>query len=199
MKKLIVIIVLSISSFGYTQSKSDKKWYSNADLDLIMHKKVEYSFGYFDTDENSRIGSTEDLNVKKPAFGLTYSFNYMVFKKWSIGVLTGYKSYKEPDLSMLELGGIVKYFFVDTNNVYVYASLTNEFSLNKNQFKTGRNARIGLGYPVAKSDKFIININIFKEQNYLGLDGLPPYIGLNQEKPSTLVYNSWGISAGIKF
>ncbi|MEO8240098.1 MAG: hypothetical protein ABI793_05420 [Flavobacterium sp.] len=199
MKKLIVIIILTIGTFGYGQNKLNKKWYSNLDLELIMHKKVEYSYSYFNTNLNERGSSTENLNGKKAAFGLTYSFNYMVFKKLSLGVLTGYKSYKSPDLAMLELGGIVKYFFVNTNNVFTYVSLTSEISLNKNQFNSGTNARIGIGVPIVREDKFNININLFKEQNFLRLNGADPLFGYNQEKPSGLIYNSWGLSAGIKF
>ncbi len=192
-------MVLSISSLGYTQNISDKKWYSNADLELITHKKVEYSFNYFDTDRNSRLSETINVSAKKPAFGLAYSFNYMVFKKWSIGLLTGYKSYKEPDLSMLELGGTIKYFFVNTNNIYTYISVTNAFSLNNNEFSGGGDTRIGIGVPIVRVDKLNININIFKEQNFLRLKGVEPLIGLSQESPGTLIYNSWGISAGVKF
>lgn len=123
----------------------------------------------------------------------------MVFKKLSLGLSTGYKNYNNPDLSMLELGGITKYFFVDSNNVFAFVSITNEISLNKSQFKSGTNARIGIGLPILRKDKFNINLNLFKEQNFLRLDGAEPLFNFDQEKLSGLIYKSWGLSAGIKF
>jgi hypothetical protein len=199
MKKIIIIFVLFTGFSVNAQNELDRKWYSNVDVELIMHNKIEYNYGYFDADYNSKVSSSENLNVRKAAFGLTYSLNYMVFKKLSLGLSTGYKNYNNPDLSMLELGGITKYFFVDSNNVFAFVSITNEISLNKSQFKSGTNARIGIGLPILRKDKFNINLNLFKEQNFLRLDGAEPLFNFDQEKPSGLIYKSWGLSAGIKF
>lgn len=196
MEKKILFVCIFICSFGNAQIK---KWYSNADLELIMHKKVTYSYNYVDTDGQKHYVGDEELNVKNPAFGLTYSFNYMLLRKLSIGVLGGYKNYNEPDFSMLELGGIAKFFFVDTNNVYIYGSLASEFSLDKKQFKSGTNARIGLGVPIIKRDEFIISLNLFAEQQFLRLDDAKPIFNYYQEKPSDIIYKSYGLSAGIKF
>jgi hypothetical protein len=199
MKKIIIIFVLFTGFSVNAQNELDRKWYSNVDVELIMHNKIEYNYGYFDADYNSKVSSSENLNVRKAAFGLTYSLNYMVFKKLSLGLSTGYKNYNNPDLSMLELGGITKYFFVDSNNVFAFVSITNEISLNKSQFKSGTNARIGIGLPILRKDKFNINLNLFKEQNFLRLDGAEPLFNFDQEKLSGLIYKSWGLSAGIKF
>lgn len=86
------------------------------------------------------------------SYGLLYSINYNVFKKLSLGLITGFQSHNNPDFSMLKLGGSVKYFFVDSNNVYTYIDLANDFSLNKNQFKNGGNFRLGIGFPVMKRE-----------------------------------------------
>jgi hypothetical protein len=199
MKKLIILILLSICSFGYAQDKVVKKWYSNADFELIFHNKAEYSYSYIGFDNQKYTIWDEELNAKSPAFGITYSYNYMVFKKISLGVLTGYKSYSKPDFSIIELGGVLKYFFVDTNNVFIYSSLSNEISLNKDHFKSGTNARIGIGFPLVRERKFNINLNLFAEQNFLRLNGAQPLFNYNKEKPGDVVYKSYGVSAGIKF
>ncbi len=196
MRKQLFILFILIYSIGNAQIK---KWYSNTDLELITHKKVMYSYNYIDANGQKHSVWDEELNGKSPALGLTYSFNYMLFKKLSIGVLGGYKNYKKPDFSMLELGGIVKFFFVDADNVYLYGSLTNEFTTNKNKFKNGTNSRIGLGVPIIKKDEFIISLNFFAEQQFLRLDGAQGLFHYYQERPSNVIYKSYGLSAGIKF
>jgi hypothetical protein len=199
MKKILVVLFVFLTTLGYSQSESQKKWYSNADLELLIHSNVKYSFNYFDIDQNSNVSSTQELREKKSALGLTYNLNYMVFKKLSLGILTSYKKYNQPDLSIIELGGVARYFFVDRNNVYTYVSVANAFSLDKKQFSSGGNARIGFGLPIVKGEKLNVNVNIFKEQNFLRRKNGDPYIGLSQERPGTLIYNSWGISAGVAF
>ena len=199
MKKLLLLFCVIIYTFGYSQEPKIKRWYSTADLDLIMHKKIEYGYSYFNTDLNHRVSGEEEINAKKVAFGFRYSFNYMFSRKWSIGVLTGYKSFKRPDFSMVEIGGILKYYFVDTDNVFVYTSLSNQISLNKNQLKSGSIARIGLGVPVLKKEKFNLNLNVFKEQNFFRLNENYALFGLEQERALDIVYRSWGISLGVKF
>lgn len=196
MKKIIVLLCIFNYSFGNAQ---DKKWYSNADLELIIHKKVTYSYNYVDADGQKHSVWDEELNTKSPAFRLTYSFNYMLVRKLSIGVLGGYKNYNEPDFSMLELGGIAKFFFVDSNNIYMYGSISSEFSLDKKQFKSGTNARIGLGVPIIKRDGFILSLNLFAEQQFLRLDDAKPIFNSYQENPSDIIYKSYGLSAGVKF
>ena len=199
MKKLIILIYILTSSFGYAQDKQSKRWYSNAESDVIIHNKTKYSYSYLGSDNQKHTVWDEDLNVKKIAIGFTYSYNYMLFRKLSLGALTGYKIYNQPDFQMLELGGVLKFFFVDTKNVFIYGSLTNEISLNKNQFKNGTNARIGIGVPVIKRDKFNISLNLFKEQQFLRLEGADPIFNYQQEKSGDLTFKSYGISAGIKF
>ncbi|MFW0738173.1 hypothetical protein [Flavobacterium sp. T12S277] len=199
MKKIIILIITLINSIGYTQDIPLKKWYSDTQFDLIIHKRAKYSYSYLGADTEKHTVWDEQLNVKKPAIGFTYTYNYMLFKKLSIGILTGYKNYTSPDFSILELGGILKFFFVDTKNIYTYASLSNQFSLNKNQFRNGTNARIGIGLPIIKGDSFSLSINLFKEQQFLRLDDAKPLFNYNHETPGDLIYSSYGLSAGIKF
>jgi len=199
MKKLIIIVLLISSLSGYSQDKDIKKWYSNVDVDLVIHNKTLYSYSYIGVDNQKFTIWDEELNTKTAALGISYSYNYLVFKKLSVGFLNGFKKYSDPDFKIFEIGGVVKYFFVGSNNVYVYTSLSSEISLNKSQFKSGTNARIGIGFPILRAKKFNVNLNVFTEQNFLRLDGAQSLFGYNQEKPGDVIYKSSGISAGIKF
>lgn len=197
MKKLLFFTFILINTFVYSQDKLRKKWYSTAEIEFINPYKVEYDYGLYSSQYNAQIGKTDEITNSKPSFGVSYSFNYNLFKKLSLGLLTGYQSHARPDFSMLKLGGVLKYFFVDSNNVYTYIDVANDFSLNKDQFKNGSNFRLGLGFPVLKRDEFNLNVNVFWEQNFLRMEGAKPLF--DKETPSTTVLNSYGISLGLKF
>ena len=197
MKKLFIIAIVLTYSFSYSQGKEIKKWHSTIDVEFINPNKVEYSYGYFDPNYNAIIGGQDNIENSKASFGMLYSINYNVFKKLSLGAITGYQYQNRPDFAMLKLGGSIKYFFVDNNNVYVYLDIANNFSLNKDQFKNGNNVRIGIGFPVMKRDKFNLNINVFYETNNLNLEDAKPLF--DTEIPDNIIFRSYGISLGIKF
>jgi hypothetical protein len=186
-----------ISFLGFSQDKISKRWYSTIDVEFINPSKVEYSYGIYNSDYDAIIGGDDEIANTNPSFGIQYSINYNVFKKLSLGVITGIQYMNNPDYSMLKLGGCVKYFFVDSNNVYVYLDMAYDYSLNKNQFKNGANTRIGIGFPVLKRDAFNLNINVFYEVNDLTLDGSQPL--LYSEIPHNIIFRSYGLSVGAKF
>lgn len=197
MKKIIFIAIVLISSFSYSQGKETKKWHSTMDIEFIIPNKVEYYYGFFDTNYNAIVGGQDNIENANASFGILYSINYNVFKKLSLGAITGYQYQDRPDFAMLKLGGSIKYFFVDNNNVYVYLDIANNFSLNKDQFKNGSNVRIGIGFPVMKREKFNLNINVFYETNDLTLEDAKPLF--DTEIPDNIIFRSHGISLGIKF
>jgi hypothetical protein len=194
MKNLFLFVLVFISSLGYSQDKVLKRWYSTADIEFINPNKVEYlNYPYKD---DGTFNINENLNPN-PTFGILYSINYNIFKKLSLGAATGLQSMNKPNYSMLKLGGIIKYFFADNDNVYVYLDMDHEFSLNKKQFKEGFNTRVGIGFPIMKRDSFNLNINVFYEVNQLDLEGSKPLI--DTETPESIIFRSYGASVGIKF
>lgn len=193
MKNKIVLVAVIIVSFGYSQSK----WDSSFELDFVFPNSKDY----FYNDSNKRIIDTElmDSGFLLNSFGVQANYNYYIFKKLSIGVLSGFQTLSKPSFSMIKLGGVLRYYFVDRNNVYVYLQDANNFTLNKKKFKNGNNLRLGLGFPIIKNDKFNIVGNIFFEQNYFKLDDARPLLNLDDEIPRSLTVKSFGISFGIKF
>lgn len=182
-----------ITSSGYSQDRTDK-WFSNGDLEFIIPNKVEYDYRY--TDQPGI--HIDEITNSKLAFGISYSYNYAVFKKLSVGVLTGFQVHSRPDLSMLKLGGTIKYFFVDTDKAYVYLNpFVYDFSLNKNQFKRGGNTRIGIGFPISKQESYNINLSVFYEVNDLSLKGSKSLY--DTEIPQNIIFRSFGFSIGAKF
>jgi hypothetical protein len=194
MKNLILIIFfIFLANMSYSQ----EKWYHSAEIDLISPNKKEY----FYNDSNNKI---IDVNLETEglllnSFGIQYSYNYLLFSKMSIGIVGGFQNQSKPDYTMVKLGGVIRYFFVDKNDVYVYLQNANNFTLNKDKFKSGNNLRLGLGFPFLKREKFNINGNLFFEQNYFKLDKTNPILNLSSEKPRSLTVKSFGISIGIKF
>ena len=190
MKNYMLIIFLLTQSVFYAQ-ENDNRWYSTADLELIIPSKVEYDYSV------NNVGSSVELDTKI-ALGVLYTLNYKLFRKFSVGAITGIQSQYGPDFFMFKLGANLKYFFVDENNVYVYLQDAHNFSFDKEKFKEGNNFWIGIGFPVLKRDGFNINTNVFYEQNYLDLHGSRPLV-FGSENPSVIYFNSIGISLGAQF
>lgn len=191
--KNLLILFLFFTSLGYSQDQYER-WFSIADLEFIVPNKVEYDYYY-----NDRPGLyIDEIANSKPAFGVSYSYNYNIFRKLSLGVITGFQVHGRPDISMFKLGATIKYFFVNNDNVYVYLNpFTYNFSLNKDQLKNGANTRIGIGFPVYKTDGFNLNVNVFYEVNDLSLEGTKPLY--DTEVPQNIIFRSFGASLGAKF
>ncbi|QDH80976.1 hypothetical protein FKX85_18770 [Echinicola soli] len=192
MKLFIISILIFCSGCTYAQDR----WISNIELDLVFPNKKHYL--YFDGRKNYDV-ELKDHGFLLKSFGVHGDYNYLLFKKLSIGVLGGFQTLSDPDYVMLKLGGILRYYFVDPNNVYVYLQDAHNFTLDKDKFKSGNNFRLGLGFPFLKRDRFNLNANIFFEQNYFKLDGTKPLLGYANEDPTRLSVKSYGISFGVKF
>ncbi|MCX2681909.1 hypothetical protein OOZ15_18295 [Galbibacter sp. EGI 63066] len=193
MKQFIVMALVLVCGLGYSQSR----WDTSIELDFVFPNKKDY----FYIDGKNKIIDTElqDEGFLLSSLGIQGSYNYYLFKKLSIGVLGGFQVQSRPDFSMLKLGGVLRYHFVDRDNVYIYLQDANNFTLNKSKFKSGNNLRFGLGFPFIKKDYFNITGNLFFEQNYFKLDNAEPLLGMREEKPRSLTVKSFGISLGVKF
>jgi hypothetical protein len=193
--KIVIIIVLLIYSNVFCQEKI-KKLYSSIDIEFINPNKVEYYYGLYSPEYKAIIGGQNKIENTGSSFGISYSIHYNVFKKLSLGAITGFQNQNNPDFRMLKLGGSINYFFVDNNNIYAYLNITNNFTLDKTQFKTGTNVRIGIGFPIMKREKFNLNVNLFYETNDLILEGTKPLF--NSEIPDNIIFRSYGLGLGIK-
>ncbi len=193
MKRFFLITFVLVFGLGYSQSK----WDTSIELDFVFPNKKGYSYN----DSNNKIIDTElkDDGFLLSSFGIQGNYNYYLFKKLSIGVLCGFQTQSKPDFSMLKLGGVLRYHFVDRDNVYIYLQDANNFTLNKDKFKSGNNLRLGLGFPFIKKEVFNITGNLFFEQNYFKLDNSEPLLSLEGENPRSLTVKSFGISLGVKF
>ena len=193
MKQLFIILFILIYGLGYSQNK----WETSLELDFVFPNKKDY----FYNDSNNKIIDAElkDNGFLLSSFGIQGNYNYYLFKKLSIGVLGGFQTQSKPDYSMLKLGGILRYHFVDRDNVYIYIQDANNFTLDKSRFKSGNNLRLGLGFPFIKKEGFNITGNLFFEQNYFKLDNAEPLLNLTDERPRSLTVKSFGISLGVKF
>ncbi|WP_242205791.1 hypothetical protein [Aestuariivivens insulae] len=193
MKHFFRIIFVFAFGLGFAQSK----WGTSFEMDFVFPNKKDY---FYNDDKNKIIEKElKEDGFLLNSFGFQGSRNYFLFKKLSIGLIGGFQTQSKPNFSMIKLGGVLKYFFVDRNNVYIYLQEVNNFTLNKKRFRNGNNLRLGLGIPFIKKDNFNIIGNLFFEQNYFKLDGSKPLLGGSNERPRSLTVKSFGASLGVKF
>ena len=194
---ILMLIFLCITLTSNAQSgKLENKWYSTAEIEFIFPYK--YTYSYFVG--NKIIFNNFDNVFSLKSFGAQYTYNYTFFSKLSVGALAGIQALSEPsNFLMIKVGGILKYFFVDRDNIFIYTQMAHVFSTNKSQFKKGGNGRLGIGLPIFKRDGFNITTNVFVEHNSLDLDGAKPIYSIEDEVPTGLVTSSFGISFGVQF
>ncbi len=196
-RTLLILLFLSITLVSNAQKdKLDNKWYSTAEIEFIFPYKYHYSYFV----GNKIIFNNFDNIFSLKSFGAQYTYNYTFFSKLSVGALAGIQTLSEPsNFFMIKVGGILKYFFAGRDNIFIYTQMAHVFSTNKSQFKKGGNGRLGIGLPILKRDGFNITTNVFVEHNSLDLDGAKPIYGIEDEVPSRVVSNSFGISFGVQF
>ncbi|GAL65493.1 hypothetical protein [Jejuia pallidilutea] len=188
MNKLLLIAVFL---FCTVKSYAQDKWFSNIELDLVVPSEIEYNYSFNNT-------GTEISLDSKTALAILYSINYQLFNKISLGGLVGVQNQYGADFFMYKIGGNIKYYFVDSDNVYTYLHYAGNFTVDKDKFKNGNNLRIGIGFPFLKREAFNLNANVFYDINHFNLSGSEPLI-FGNEKPESIFFRSYGISLGIKF
>lgn len=194
MKQIIRIVFIFLTC---NLMVSQEKWVFSSQVDFVFPNKQSY----FYNDSSNKIfdQDLENDGFLLRSFGIQIDANYLVFKKFSIGVLSGLQTQSKPSFTFLKLGGIIRYYFNDTNSGYLYLHDAHNFSLNSDQFKSGNNIRFGVGFPILKKPSYNLALNIFVEQNFLRLDGGKRLLGFADEIPRELTIKSFGLSVGFYF
>lgn len=189
MKNLSLIILIV---FNFCLVHAQEKWMATAQVDFIFPHTRDYSYN------NTEI-ELESSGFLLNSFGIQGDYNYFVFKKLSLGVVGGFQTQTKPSYSTLKCGGVLRYFFTDQESGFLYLQAVNNFSLNRDQFKTGGSARAGIGFPIVQKDDYQLNLHLLTEVTLLQLDGTKPLLGLDNENPKYLTMRSLGLSVGIVF
>lgn len=179
-----------------SKNKLDRVWFSTGELEFIVSSDVEYNYGALDNNGNLVSGNSSKI-TKKVSYGALYSINYPVLNKLTLGAVGGFQYQIQPKIASLKIGGILRYHFVDYENVNIYTLTAYNISL-KDYIKSGMaNVRFGLFFPIKKWDAFNLNLNLFWDYNFYRVKK-PILFGVN-EKPGDLTFRAYGISLGVRF
>ncbi|AUS06076.1 hypothetical protein [Pseudotamlana carrageenivorans] len=217
MKKHITPLFLLISVFIYSQNKPDlidltitgnqisknsnpnqisKKWFSNVEAEFAINHEVRYDYALYDNNDRLISGKTAKLD-NKTSFGILYNINYPLLNKLTLGAVSGFQYQSQLKISTLKLGGILRYHFLNYESVNINLMTAYNMALSNNIESDMANVRLGLQFPIKRTDDFIINLNIFGDYNYY----VYQEIILNDinERPGSLIFRSYGFSLGIQF
>lgn len=208
MKKLIIFILFVFSNktinsqisiqdalrTGAEISKNDKN-FNNLPPELIqtlslgisLPNSIQYRFD----------GNGKDLNSRL-SFDLFYSINYPIFRKVTLGLITGFQHQSQGSITAYKLGGLIRYYFknYDSANFYMMTARSIGFE-SKVENKSGYgNVRFGLEFPIEKYDDFNINFKIFWDNDSYALK--KPLF--ENEMPEEIIYHgAYGLGIGIQF
>lgn len=196
---ILIYLLLSFSNVSFAQdskdSKRNKTWISTGEIAFIIPNDVDYNYGILENGKLSK-GATLKLDPKI-SYGILYTINYPIFNKFTLGAIGGYQKQTSPKINSLKVGAIMRYYFVDYNNINSYLMTGYNIALNK-YVKSGMgNIRVGTMFPIKKMEKLNLTLNLFWDYNFYDIKK-PIFYGIN-EKPGQLTYKSYGFSLGIKF
>ena len=195
MKKIILLLSISCPILSISQDTSHSKnthrafYYSISAYGFTVDKEYDYSIN-----NNMEPRTINFLHNPSFSFGLNASVNYFLDPLISIGIEGGFQRESIPGFSSLQLGGIVRYF-IENTSMNIFISGANNFSLNKNKFRSGDNYRVGFTFVSARfSNNKPIYMSIFYQKSRYDLKNTEPLLGLQGEIPDFLTGNSIGIS-----
>ena len=213
MKKSFLALFLLLQYSVYCQSPSDlfnagrniarntsqnqlpKRWFSNVELEFGVNNEVSYDYSVYATDGYSLGRGTELEN--KAFYGILYSINYPIFNKFTVGAVGGFQHQIQQKISALKAGGIFRYHFVNYESVNINLMTAYNIALSDNIESDMANVRLGLQFPIARTDTFNLNLNIFGDYNYYVFN--EPVLNEPTEKASSIIFRSYGISLGMLF
>ncbi len=214
MNKFTLALLLLTTFFSYSQSPSDllnvgrgisqstnqdilaKRWFSNIEVEFGVNYEVRYDYSRFDDNDNLLGGSSAELD-NNATYGILYSLNYPILNKLTIGAIGGFQHQVQQKISALKLGGILRYHFINYESVNINLMTAYNVALSDNIESEMANVRLGLQFPVTKTDDFNLNLNVFGDYNYYIYN--EPILNEINERPSDLIFRSYGISLGIQF
>jgi len=193
MKKIVLIALLITSTFSHSQNQGEFKRLSHsAFVDLTSNSSVLYT--YYNPDKIQETPLRE-----RGAVELIYNFDYNFIKKMSIGYTIGYTHFTSPKFSSIKTGAGLKYYYIKDKLYFLSLQYGYHIPFNKDNFREGHQIKIGQYFDITnifKDSRLLFGL--FYNYDFFYLDGAKPLLHVNN-KPSSLKYNSYGLSLGIKF
>lgn len=183
MKKILFALTVLFSVFSYAQ---DKRTYSLAELDFIIPRsgKVIYSYDKGEVPLDERL-----------LFGLNYSFNYNLFRKFSVGAVTGISYLSNPKFTTAKLGGRFAFTFIEEYKANAFLQITTQIPLQNNIGFDMGDIRLGINLPIVRASGYTVHLGVFA--TYISYKVTKPLF--HAEKPDILEYRGTGINLGVRF
>jgi len=213
-KKILLALLLITNFYSYSQSPLDlfnagksishssnqdklaKHWFSNIEIEFGVSNEIRYDYSIYDANDNLLGGRSTELD-NKASYGILYSINYPIFDKLTLGAIGGFQHQVQQKISALKLGGIVRYHFANYESVNINLMTAYNIALSDNIESDMANVRLGLQFPITRTDEFNLNLNVFGDYNYYIYSEL--ILNEINERPGNLIFRSYGISLGIQF
>jgi len=183
-------------SKNLNQNQIAKEWFSNLEVEFGVNNEVSYDYAIYDDNDKLISGKTSELD-NKTSFGILYNINYPIFNKLTLGAVSGFQYQSQLKISTLKIGGILRYHFENYENVNINLMTAFNIGISDNIKSEMGNVRLGLQFPIKRTDDFILNLNVFSDYNFYGYR--KKVFNETNESPSSVIFRSYGFSLGIQF
>lgn len=191
-KSISILVTLLLFAINTYCQMNVKKWSSSAFIDLTSNTSNTYTY----YEPNNKIQETSI--GQKGALELVYNIDYHVLKKLTAGIIVSYNHFVNPNYSSLKIGTGFKFFYVENRNYYLTLQYGYHIPFGKEKFREGHQIKIGQYFDITEIMGQRLLLGLFYNYDFLYLDGAKPLF-VSSNKPSSLKYNSIGISLGAKF
>lgn len=164
----------------------DKRTYFHTEVNMIVpnDKKVVYSYSGGEVNLDERI-----------MWGASFTYNYNLFRKFSVGALGGLNYLSNPSITSLKFGGSFRYTFISEYQANLFLQLAGYMPLKSGMEVDLGEVRFGMGMPVARFNDMTMTLGMYVM--YARFDFTKPLF-FNETYPS-LHYRGVGFSLGLRF
>lgn len=195
MKHLYILLVVLSGSSVFAQ-----RTYFHTELSSVFPTSGQSIYSFAELDRSVFTGDITLINKEveleeKVLWDLEFSYNYFLFRKFSVGAATGLISYSNPSVLSAKLGGVIRYTFIKEFKANAFITITGLFP-----FRTGfeidmGQAKMGLSMPVAQFDKSELTLSLYR--SYVTYTLTKPI--LRNEEPTSFHHRGWGLGLGLRF
>lgn len=164
----------------------EKKTYSLAELDITIPRENGVVYNY----------TTGQVFLKEYVmYGISYSYNYNVSKRFTLGALGGVTHLGNPLTTALKMGAVFRFTFIPDYQANGYVQLLGYVPFNSGRTIGLGEARMGINIPIARFEKSVMTLGFYTA--VARFDISKPLFG--DEKDTFVRHRGSGISIGLKF
>jgi len=169
-----------------------QKFYKSVRLEFRASDKNEYT--YLREDGRTRERSIGNSAMQEATFHLDYALS----RQFLIGAHAGFTHFGKLNATALKIGGGFSLIYTDDALNFLTVQYGHQLPFQRADFREGHQIKLGQYFDVSTLFGKKLTIGILYIYDYLDRQGSDPIL-FRTNRPSHLIYRSYGLSFGLTF